>query len=251
MAEYAFFLQKADWWRKDMALLWGDLSICPMLYCFQLPCHSQAELLSLNGLKVCRGTKTLPQHRFLAGMGRGGHGGHKLWSINNMGKPQSSQGSFYGGSSWETDCLHLQWGWLAVHPSAAAWGHLPHATPKEGHLDLLPQREAEVTPCGWISQLEVHQLLVTGPQVIFPIGLNGHDEPIITSLSEPLASSISLTAGEPIYLGIDILPSPVEEWDRKIPPLGKVPTIVVASPHKSPQNWKAAWLQRSGTSYPK
>ena len=52
MAEYAFFLQKADWWRKDMALLWGDLSICPLLHQFQLLCHSQAELSSLNGLKV-------------------------------------------------------------------------------------------------------------------------------------------------------------------------------------------------------
>ena len=41
MAEYAFFLQKMDWWRKDMAVLWEDLSICPLLHWFQLPCHSQ------------------------------------------------------------------------------------------------------------------------------------------------------------------------------------------------------------------
>ena len=35
-----------------MALLWGDISICPMLHMFQFPCHSQAELSSLNGLEV-------------------------------------------------------------------------------------------------------------------------------------------------------------------------------------------------------
>ena len=35
-----------------MALLWGDVSICPLLHWFQLPCHSQVELSSLNGLKA-------------------------------------------------------------------------------------------------------------------------------------------------------------------------------------------------------
>ena len=110
--------------------------------------------------------------------------------------------------------------------------------PKEGYLGILPQRGAEVIPCGQISQLEVCQLLITSSQVIYPIGLNGHDYPIITSLPELLASSISLTTGEPVYLEIDIPPAPVEEPDQKVPPLGKVSTIVIASPHKVPQNWK-------------
>ena len=52
MAEYAFFTQKADRWRKDMAPLWGNLNICPQLHWLKLCCHSQAELSSLNGLKV-------------------------------------------------------------------------------------------------------------------------------------------------------------------------------------------------------
>ena len=52
MAEYAFFLQKVDQWRKDMALLWGNISICPPLHWFHLPCHSQVELSSLNGLEA-------------------------------------------------------------------------------------------------------------------------------------------------------------------------------------------------------
>ena len=74
---------------------------------------------------------------------------------------------------------------------------------------------------------------VASPKVIYSIGLNWHDEPIITSLPELLASSISLTAGKPIYLGIDIPSPPVEEPDQQILPHGKVSTIVVASPHKS------------------
>ena len=101
-------------------------------------------------------------------------------------------------------------------------------------MSILPQRGAEATPCGQISQLEVCQLLITGPQVIYPIGLNGYDEPIITSLLDLLASGKSLTAGKPVYLQIDIPPPPVEELDQKVLPLGKVSTIMIASPHKSP-----------------
>ena len=116
--------------------------------------------------------------------------------------------------------------------------HVP--LPQEGHLGILPHRGAEVTPCGQISQLEVCQLLVASPQVIYPIGLNGCDEPVITSLPELLASSVSLTTGEPVYLEINIPPSPVEELDQKVPPLGKVSTIMIASPHPPPQNQERA-----------
>ena len=35
-----------------MTPLWGNISICPLLCQFQLPCHSQADLSSLNGLKA-------------------------------------------------------------------------------------------------------------------------------------------------------------------------------------------------------
>ena len=111
--------------------------------------------------------------------------------------------------------------------------------PKEGHLSILPQRGAEVTPCRQISQLEVHQILITGPQVTYPVGLNGSEEPIIISLPEPLANGVSLTRSKSIYLEIDILPCPAEELDQKVLPIGEVSTIVIASPHKStPQNWK-------------
>ena len=105
--------------------------------------------------------------------------------------------------------------------------------PKEEHLGILPQRGAEAIPCGQISQLEVCQLLVASPQVIYPIGLNGCDEPIIPPLLEPLASGVSVTIGEPVYLEIDILSSPVEEPDQKVLPLGEVSTIIIAIPHKS------------------
>ena len=119
--------------------------------------------------------------------------------------------------------------------------------PKEGHLGILPQRAVEATPCGQISQLEVCHLLIASPHVAYPIGLNGCEEPIITSLPEPLAIGIRLTAGEPVYLEIDIQPSLAEEPDQKIPPIGEVSTTTIASPISPPlQNWKerAAWPWR-------
>ena len=50
-----------------------------------------------------------------------------------------------------------------------------------------------MTARGRISQLEVHQLLTSGLQVTYPVGLNGHEDPIITSLPESLANGIGLT----------------------------------------------------------
>ena len=52
MTEYAFFIEKADRWGKDMAPLWGNLNICPQLHQLKLPCHAQAELSSISSLKV-------------------------------------------------------------------------------------------------------------------------------------------------------------------------------------------------------
>ena len=127
-------------------------------------------------------------------------------------------------------------------PYTLVWLHevTCHAPlPKEGHLDILPQRGAEATPCRWISQLEVHQLLISSPQVAYPIGLNGCEEPIITSLQESLANGISLTGGESIYLEIDIPQSLAEEPDQMVLPIGKLSATIKASPHKSiPQNQK-------------
>ena len=64
---------------------------------------------------------------------------------------------------------------------------------------------------GQISQLEVCQLLPAGPQVVYPVGLNGDDEPVTTTLPELLHSSASITTNEHLYMRIDIPPPPLEE----------------------------------------
>ena len=73
--------------------------------------------------------------------------------------------------------------------------HVP--LPKEGHLGILPQGGTVMMACRGISQLEVHQLLISGLQVAYLVGLNGCKDPVITSLPESLANSISLTEAGP------------------------------------------------------
>ena len=88
------------------------------------------------------------------------------------------------------------------------------------------------TSCGQISQLDVCELLSAGPQVVYPVGLNGQDESIITTLPEPLSSGISIIASKHLYLGIDI--PPMEEPDTKAPPIDEASTILITSLCKSP-----------------
>ena len=62
--------------------------------------------------------------------------------------------------------------------------------------------------------------------------MNGHDEPIITTLPELLSSGTSIIAIKHLYLEIDIPPK--EESDTKVPPIGKASIIQETNPHKSP-----------------
>ena len=77
----------------------------------------------------------------------------------------------------------------------------PHHAPlaKNKHLGILPQGKVQETFCGQISQLKVCQLLAAGPEVIYPIGLNGQDESIITTLPDLPSSGISLITSKRNY----------------------------------------------------
>ena len=122
-----------------------------------------------------------------------------------MGKPLSAVMELTtwvsSGPDWPYDLVQL-------HKDTC---HVP--LPKEGHLGILPQRGAEMTACGRISQLEVYQLLVSGLQVTYSVGLNGCEEPIIISLPESLANGI--IREESVYLEIDIPHPWHRSWTRR------------------------------------
>ena len=109
--------------------------------------------------------------------------------------------------------------------------HVP--LPKEGHLGILPQGGTDMTACRRISQLDVHQLLTSGLQVAYLVGLNGWEDPIITPLPKSLANGISLTGGGSIYLELNIPQPMAEEPDQKVSPLVRCSSILIASPLKT------------------
>ena len=57
MTEYAFFANRAERWKRDLASLWGILTFAPSLDHFELPCHSPAELISVSSFKVWGNTQ--------------------------------------------------------------------------------------------------------------------------------------------------------------------------------------------------
>ena len=64
MTDYAFFSQGLDRWGKEMALLWGSLTICSPLQQFHILSITPVELSSLTSLKAWgrnrKSAKTLP-----------------------------------------------------------------------------------------------------------------------------------------------------------------------------------------------
>ena len=183
----------------------------------------------------------LPWHHLPVGISQGGsYRGQELWSIDHLGKPcqarvPSMEEAVGKLTAWVSSGPNLPYALVQLHEDTC---HAP--LPKEGHLGILPQRGAEMTPCRQISQLEVCHLFISDLQVAYPIGLNGCEE-------ESFANGISLTRGKSVYLELDILQSLAEEPDLKVPPIGYHSSMVMASPFKvTPLNQKerSAWPWR-------
>ena len=110
-------------------------------------------------------------------------------------------------------------------------GDTHHAPlPREGYLSVLPEGGTSSATCRRVSQIEVCLLLSSGSQVIYPVGLNGCEAPMIASLPESLVRGTNLPGGKPIYLKVDIPQSTEEKPKLKVPPSGICPSILMASP---------------------
>ena len=232
MTKYSFFMNKVERWKRDLASLWGNFNICPHLDHFEFPCHSPAELNSVSSFKVWVNTQE-PCHDIT----------YLLVCTGNTTEDRQYSVSLVWVNCNQTRASTMEEAVEMLAPCPSSGTDWPYALaqlyksschaplPKDKHLGILPQGKVEETSCGQISQLNVCQLLSTGSQVVYPIGLNGHDEPIITTLPELLSSSISIIASEHPYLEIDIPPK--EESDTKALPIGKASIIKTTNPCKS------------------
>ena len=222
ITEFAFFDCKEDRWDDSMRAFWGNLSICPCLDYLELPYHTSGKLLSISHLKVwgdtqepCNNMAYLLEHTeddpeaesysiALVWISP-----HQAWAFTIEEALGTLSACISSGPKW----LYV----LAQLYNSS--NHTP--LPKEKHLDVLPQGKVEESPYGWISQLKVHQLLSTGPQVIYPVGLNGSNQPVIINLPELLHSGCSVTTDKHPHLQINIpLPTP-QEPEHTTLPLGR------------------------------
>ena len=105
---------------------------------------------------------------------------------------------------------------------------------RERHLSILPEGGTGSAVCGMVSQLKVHQLLSLSSQVVYPVGLNGCEVPMIASPPESLAKGTSLLEGKPIYLKVDILQPIAEGPKLKALPPGSCSSFLMARPIRAP-----------------
>ena len=73
--------------------------------------------------------------------------------------------------------------------------HLP--LPMEGHLSIMVKGSTSSVPYRRVNQLEVCQLLSSGSQVIYLMGLNGCQVPLIVFLPKSLAQGTTMLRGKP------------------------------------------------------
>ena len=235
MTEFAFFLNRAERWKRDLATLCENFDVCPHLNCLELPSHSPAELISVSSFKIWG--NTLEPYQDLAyllvylgdTMESQQYGVSLVWVNPNHTRTFTMEEAVEKLATCPSSGTHWPYTLAQLYKGS---GHVP--LPKGKHFGILPQGKAEETSCGQISQLDIHQLLSTSPQGVYPSGLNGHDEPIVTTLPELLSSGRSVITSKHPYLEIDIPPK--GESGTKALPIGEASIIPTTNPHKSPPN---------------
>ena len=218
---------------KSWHLSLPELSGTPMSFLWGTTFHQWSKYLGAH-------PEALQWHDLSLSLHRRHFGGSELWLIPSMDKSQSSLGTHYGGvvgtlSAYITS--RPDWPYALVQLFKGS-NHTP--LPKGKHLGVQPQGKAGESPYGWISQLEVHQLLSARPQVMYPVGLKGNDEPVMTTSSDLLHSTTSITTNEHLYMRIDIPPPPQEEPEHTTLPVGKVHTIPAANLPKPLQSQESS-----------
>ena len=112
-----------------MTLMWGDINICSLLQCFQIPSISPAELSSLNSLKAW-GERQKFYHdiTFLLVLTEEEAAGDNQARVHSM---EEVVGRL---TAWASSGPNWPYALVQLHEGTC---HAP--LPKEGHLGILPQ----------------------------------------------------------------------------------------------------------------
>ena len=202
--------------------LWGCHDICLLLEWFHVASMTESELSSLTSLKAWGNQEKLRSNvTFLLILTEGCTAGERVYGLFMMWVHpyQAKVSTMEEAVKQLTPLIPTGPDW----PYALVWlnGDACHAPlPMEGHLSIMVEGSTSSVICRRISQLEVHQLLSSGSQVIYSVGLNGCQVPVITSLPESLAKGTTLLGGKPTPLLVDILQSTGKGQEPKVPPFG-------------------------------
>ena len=236
MSEFEFFKERTDRWGDSMRALWGSLEICPPTDHLGLPHHMAGELHSIGHLKVWGDAQKphLGMAYFLVWADDTSEAGNYGLAIVWIDSCQTRM--VLMGEALEALSSHTpegsDWPYILIQLYEGA-NHTP--LPKDGHVCVLPQGEV-VSPSGQISQLKVHQLLSTGPSVVFPMELNGGDQSVTIDLMESLHMSSSVITDKYPYIKVNIPTLVPKEQGNANSPLGEKYDTAIADQPKT--SWK-------------
>ena len=245
MSKYDFFWKGPSWWWEAFQLLWGSHDICPILEQFYVTSITPLELSFLTSLKAWGDPEKFQSDvTILLVLTEEGAVGDRVYGLSTMWvNPYQAMVSTMGEMVKQLTALIStgpDWPYALVQLNADAC-HVP--LPKERHLSILVEGGTSGAACRWISQLDVCQLLSLGSQIIYLVGLNGCEVPVITSLPELLAKGTTMVRGKPIYLPVDIPQSAAKGQESKAPsPGGHSIPILTASPIRVPLPKAAGWV---------
>ena len=203
---------------------WGHLDICPLPHQFHITSITQSKLSSLTSLKAWGDAeKSCSDITFLLVSTEEGAAGDRTMVSTVWVNPHQARFPTVEEVVKQLTALvsnGLNWPYALVQLNGDTC-HVPF--PRKGHLGILPEGGSSRTTCRKVSQLEVHQLLHSDLQVVYPVVLNSCEIPLITSLPKSLANGANPPGGKPIYLKVDILQSIMEGPEWKALPLVTAP----------------------------
>ena len=231
-----FFSKGPSQWGEAFRSLWGHHDLCPLLNQFHVASITHSELSSLTSLKAWGDAeKFCSDVAFLLVLTEEGEVGDRAYGLSTIwvNSYQARVSTMEEVVKQQTALISTRpdWPYTLVFNGNAC--HVP--LPREGHLSILVERGTSSATCRRVSQLEVCQLLNLGSQVIYPVGFNGCEVPVIASPHESLAKGAHLLGGKPIYLNVDITQSIAEGPKLKVPPPGGHSfSILITSPIRAP-----------------
>ena len=148
--------------------LWGHHNICPLLNQFHVASVTHLELSSLTSLKAWEDAEKFHSDvAFLLVLTKEGAVGDRIYSLSMIwvNPYQARVSTMEEAVKQLTALVYTGPDW----PYALVWlnGDACHTPlPREGHLNILVEGGTSSATYGRVSQLEVHQLLSSGSQVI-------------------------------------------------------------------------------------